>query len=111
MATQPTPPAPPVPPPFIDNPNVAETFVDSLQTVGVGSGVIMLTFGVTRTEEGRPPKLTRSTAARLVLTLSAAVELHQKVGAVLNALQQQIAQAQAAVASAPTHAPAPAAKK
>ena len=105
MATQP-PPSAPLPPPYIDNPNIAETYADSLQTVGIGNGVIMLTFGVTRTEDGKPPKLTRSTAARLVLTLPGAVELLQKLNAVLTALQQQ-----AAAASAPAHAPALAAKK
>ena len=112
MAQQPPAPTPaPTLPPFVDNPNIAETFADGLQFIGIGNGFLTLTFAVTRTEEGKPPKLTRATASRLVLTLPAAVELHQKVGAVLNALQQQIAQAQAAAASASSHAPAPAAKK
>ena len=107
MATQPPPSAPP-PPAYIDNPNVGETFADCLQTVGVGNGVIMLTFGVTRSEDAKPPRLTRSTAARLVLTFPGALELLQKLNAVLTALQQQ-----ATAAAVPTHAPAaaPAAKK
>jgi hypothetical protein len=101
MAQQPTAPTPPAPPPFIDNPNIAETFADSLQTIGIGSGVLTLTFAVTRTEDGKPPKLTRSPAARLVLTLPGAIELQQKLSAVLNMLQQSVAQAQGAGAVAP----------
>jgi|SRR5579862_3062814 len=110
MAKQQSSPVPPpaqqqpAPPPFIDNPNVAETFADGLQTVGIGNGIITLTFGVTRTEDGKPPKLTRSTAARLVLTLPAAVEVLQKLNAVMSMLQQQ------AAAGAAAHAPAAAPK-
>lgn len=104
MAKQSPPVPPPSPPPFIDNPNIAETFADGLQSVGVGNGVITLTFAVTRTEDGKPPKLTRSTAARLVLTLPGAVELLQKLNTVLGMLQQQAAAASAA-ANAPATAP------
>lgn len=89
-------------PPFIENPNVAETFADALHTIGLGSGVITLTFSVTRSEEANPPKLTRSPAARLVLTLPGAVELHQKLTAVLTMLQQQSA---AAAGNAPGATP------
>lgn len=89
MAQQPpTPSTPPTPPPFIENQQIAETFADGLHTVGIGSGVLTLTFSVTRTEDGKPPKLTRSPAARLVLTLPGAIELHQKLSAVLAMLQQ-----------------------
>jgi hypothetical protein len=102
MAKQ-SPPVPPSPPPFIDNPNIAETFADGLQSVGLGNGVITLTFAVTRTEDGKPPKLTRSTAARLVLTLPGAVELLQKLNTVLSMLQQQAAAS--AAANAPATAP------
>jgi len=107
MAKQPTPsPAatPPAPPPFVDNPNVGETFADSLQSVGIGSGFLTFTFAVTRTEDGKPPKLTRSPAARLVLTLAGTLELHQKLTAVLTMLQQQGAAA-AAAAQAPASTP------
>jgi hypothetical protein len=106
MATEPqTTTAAPPPPPFTDNPNIAETFADALQSVGIGNGVITLTFAVTRTEDGKPPRLARSTAARLVLPFPAAIELLQKLNAVLTALQQQ-----AAAASAPAADPAAAAK-
>jgi hypothetical protein len=105
MAKQSTPSpaaAPPAPPPFVDNPNVGETFADGLQSVGIGSGFLTFTFAVTRTEDGKPPKLTRSPAARLVLTLAGALELHQKLTAVLTMLQQQGAAAAAAHAPAST---------
>jgi len=97
---KPTPPTPPAPPPYVDNPNIAETFADGLHTIGLGSGVITLTFSVTRSEDGKPPKLTRSPASRLVLTLQGAVELHQKLSTVLTMLQQQQNAAMAA-ATAP----------
>jgi hypothetical protein len=99
MAQQPQSATPPTPPPFVENPNVVETFADSLHTVGIGSGVVTLTFAVTRTEDGKPPKLLRTPAARLVLTLPAAVELQQKISAVLTMLQQSAQNA--ATASAP----------
>jgi hypothetical protein len=105
MAKQSPPAPPPSPPPFIDNPNIAETFADGLQSVGLGNGIITLTFAVTRTEDGKPPKLTRSTAARLVLTLPGAIELLQKLNAVMAMLQQQ-----AAAANAAAHPPATAPK-
>jgi len=92
-STQPSQPAQPAqsaPPPFIDNPSVVETFADSLQMVSLGNGVISLTFTVTRTEDAKPPKLTRNAAARLVVTLPAAIDLHQKLSAVLQALQQSV---------------------
>jgi len=101
MAQQPPSTTPPAPPPFIDNVNIAETFADSLQSVGIGNGVLTLTFAVTRTEDGKPPKLTRTPAARLVLTFPGAVELHQKLTAVLNMLQQSAAQHASATASGP----------
>src|SRR5579863_1943917 len=106
MAQQPAskaaqPATPPAPPPFVDNPNVGETFADGLQSVGIGSGFVTFTFAVTRTEDGKPPKLTRSPAARLVLTMGGALELHQKLTAVLTMLQQQAAAAAQAPASAP----------
>ena len=97
MAQQPT--TPPTPPPYVENPAVSETFADSLHTVGIGSGVVTLTFAVTRTEDGKPPKLLRTPAARLVLTLPAAVELQQKLSAVLNMLQQTATQHANATAS------------
>jgi hypothetical protein len=99
MATSPPPPSPPAPPPYTDNPNIAETFADGLQSVGLGNGIITLTFAVTRTEDGKPPRLTRSTAARLVLTLPSAIELLQKLNAVMTALQQQAAAAGAAASA------------
>jgi hypothetical protein len=101
MAQQPPSPMPPTPPVFVENPNIAETFADSLHTIGLGSGVITLTFAVTRTEDGKPPKLTRTPAARLVLTLPGAVELHQKLSTVLTMLQQSATQNAAAGASTP----------
>jgi hypothetical protein len=102
MAQQPPASTSPAPsPPFIENHNIAETFADSIHTIGIGSGVITLTFTVTRTEDGKPPKLTRAPAARLVLTLPGAVELQQKLGAVLTMLQQSVAQSAQAPAGAP----------
>jgi len=86
----------PSPPQYVDNPNVSETFADGLHSVGINGGVIALTFSVTRTEDGNPPKLSRAPAARLVLTLPGAIELHQKLNAVLTMLQQQSAAATAA---------------
>src|SRR5579862_205483 len=91
-------------PVFIENHNVGEIFADSLHTVGIGSGVITLTFSVTRTEDGKPPKLTRAPATRLVLTLPGAIELQQKLSAVLTMLQQSMAQA---AAPAPVYAAGP----
>ncbi len=110
MAQQPPSP-PPSPPPYIDNPNIAETFADAFQSVGVGNGVLALTFAVTRTEEATPPKLVRSTAARLVLPFPTAIDLLQKLNAVLTALQQQAAAASTAAAPVTEPAPAPKAKK
>lgn len=101
MAQQPQSPTPPAPPPYVDNPAITETFADSLYTVGIGSGVITLTFAVTRTEDGKPPKLSRTSAARLVLTLPGAVELHQKLTTVLAMLQQSVQQHAAAAANPP----------
>lgn len=99
-AAQPATATAPTLPPFVENPNIGETFADGLHMVGIGSGVITLTFSVTRSEDGKPPKLTRAPASRLVLTLPGAVELHQKLSAVLHMIQQQSAAA-AAAATAP----------
>lgn len=95
---KPAAPTAPTLPPFVDNPNVGEIFADGLHMVGLGNGVITLTFSVTRSEDTKPPKLMRAPATRLVLTLQGAVELHQKLSAVLTMLQQQSAAAGAATA-------------
>jgi len=95
-----TPPAAPNLPPFIEDPTLRETFADGLHMIGLGAGVITLTFSVTRSEDGKPPKITRAPASRLVLTLPGAIELHQKLGTVLNMLHQQQAAAASAAAAA-----------
>ncbi len=88
-------------PPFVDNPNLAETFADGISSVAAGAGVVALTLTVSRPEEGNPPRLMRVPAARLVVTLPAAIELHQRLTQVLLMLQQQSAAKSAPAAPEP----------
>ena len=74
----------------VDRPEVSETFADSVIGVAIDNiGVAKIILGVTRAEPPKPnqqPTAARVTAARLVLTLPALVQLQQQLTIVLSQL-------------------------
>jgi len=76
-------------PPLTDRLDLSEIFADGVVQVGGGAGFFRIDLSVTRPKEGTPPTMTRVMAARLVLTLPAAIELHTKITAMLELLKQQ----------------------
>lgn len=65
--------AAPVRPAYVDDPSVAETFVDTLERIHVDGQIIRLEFSVLRWEGGDGPG--RRTACRVVLPAKGAVDL------------------------------------
>jgi hypothetical protein len=76
-------------PQFVDRPEVSETFADSVYSITSGAGVFALALTVTRSAQGQPPIFSRVLSSRLVITLPAAIDLHQRMGLMLAELQKQ----------------------
>jgi hypothetical protein len=76
-------------PPFVDRPEIEETFVDGIHSITTGGGVIRVNLTVVRSDGEVPQKLSNVLSNRLVLTLPAAAELHQMIGRTLTGLQEQ----------------------
>src|SRR5437588_10444990 len=69
-----------------------EIFADGVKNVHFTNGVVRMDLTVTRMEESPPPEppvLRILTAARVAHTANAALQLHQILGTLLAALQQQ----------------------
>ena len=76
-------------PPFVNRPEISETFADGIDAISAGAGVVSIALTVTRTEQGNPPTFSRVLSHRLVMTLPAAAALYQRLGAMLTTLQNQ----------------------
>ena len=77
---------------YIDRPDVAETFVDSLESVMYDGNSFRMEFAVHRfappNASGRASKR-KVTAVRLVIPLGGAIGLTSQLSALLEALEQQ----------------------
>lgn len=76
-------------PPYVDRPEIDECYADGVQSMGVVNGNFMITMYVIRGEQDLPTMMKRVTAARLVIPPKAAIELHEKLTAMLKAMKQQ----------------------
>lgn len=76
---------------YVDQPENHETFADSINNVFFDGQTMRIEFGITRMDElkqGQPLTGRRYPACRLVLPVSAAIELINKMQQTANALQQ-----------------------
>jgi hypothetical protein len=77
---------------YVDRPEVSETFADSLYRISFDAFQVRMEFVVNRLDDPKPetPPTGKSfTACRLVMPLAAVIDLHGKLGAMINMLQQQ----------------------
>jgi hypothetical protein len=78
--------------PYVDLPNVNETFADSLVHMIFDGQNLRLDLGVMRWEPGKPPAPPtgmRYTAARLVMTPALVIETYNQLGKVVEMLVQR----------------------
>lgn len=76
---------------YVDQPECQETFADSINSVFFDGQTMRVEFGITRMDEMKPGQQLsgrRYPACRLVLPVSAAIELINKMQQTANALQQ-----------------------
>lgn len=76
---------------YVDQPECRETFADSINSVFFDGQTMRVEFGITRMDEMKPGQQLsgrRYPACRLVLPVSAAIELINKMQQTANALQQ-----------------------
>ncbi|MGV3634745.1 MAG: hypothetical protein ACO1NY_10395 [Pseudorhodoplanes sp.] len=76
---------------YVDQPECHETFADSINNVFFDGQTMRIEFGITRMDElkqGQPMTGRRYPACRLVLPVSAAIELINRMQQTANALQQ-----------------------
>jgi hypothetical protein len=76
---------------YVDQPECRETFADSINNVLFDGQTMRIEFGITRMDElkqGQPVSGRRYPACRLVLPVSAAIELINKMQQTASALQQ-----------------------
>jgi hypothetical protein len=76
---------------YVDQPECRETFADSINNVFFDGQTMRIEFGITRMDElkqGQPLSGRRYPVCRLVLPVSAAVELINKMQQTATALQQ-----------------------
>jgi hypothetical protein len=102
---------------YVDQPECRETFADSINNVFFDGQTMRIEFGITRMDElkqGQQVSGRRYPACRLVLPVSAAIDLINKMQQTANALQQAglvkpagTAAAEPRAASAPSSAAAP----
>lgn len=100
---------------YVDQPECRETFADSINNVFFDGQTMRIEFGITRMDElkqGQPLSGRRYPACRLVLPVSAAIELINKMQQTATALQQAglLKPAGAAQAEAKPPAQSPASK-
>jgi hypothetical protein len=77
---------------YVDRPEISETFADSLARISFDALHVRMEFIVNRLDDPKPPAAPTGksyTACKLVLPLPAALDLHAKLGAMINMLQQQ----------------------
>ena len=77
---------------YVDHPEIAETFIDSLEKVWVDGPVVRIEFVVKRLDPpvpGQPPTGTKHTACRLALPITALPALAGQLGSVMQTLVQE----------------------
>ena len=103
---------------YVDQPECRETFADSINSVFFDGQTMRIEFGITRMDEmkqGEQISGRRYPACRLVLPVSAAIDLINRMQQTANALQQaglvkpaeRPAAAGASPTASPTASPAP----
>jgi hypothetical protein len=100
---------------YVDQPECRETFADSINSVFFDGQTMRIEFGITRMDEmkqGQQMSGRRYPACRLVLPVSAAIDLINKMQQTANALQQAglVKPSAGAAAAQPAPSPAPVAK-
>ncbi len=86
--------------PYVDRPEVPETFANNLHQIEFGNGLMTLTFAIGRLDlaDVKPGQQEvqgkRYTAARLVLPAAAADELQRKLVGMMQAVQKAQSQPQ-----------------
>ncbi len=91
--------------PYVDLPNVSESFADSLVHMIFDGSNLRLDLGVMRWEPGKspaPPTGMRYTAARLVMTPALAIEMYNQLGKVVEMLVERGMAQKASSAPPPT---------
>ncbi len=76
---------------FVDNPELSETFADSIEEMMFDGVTMRITFTVTRLEEPRPPALPkgkRYPSCRLILTGDAVEDLHRRLNQIATVIEQ-----------------------
>jgi hypothetical protein len=77
---------------YVNRPEIAETFADSLENVMLDGSVIRLEFVVNRMDAPMPPAPptgTKMTSCRIVMPLQALFQVTDKLRLIIAALQQQ----------------------
>lgn len=76
--------------PLIDNLSVMETFADNIVGITANHGNVNITFASVRGDHSQiPPKNYRYVSARIVLPLSAIIELHTLLSQMFMNLEEQ----------------------
>ena len=79
--------------PYVNRPEITEVFADSVKSVMFKSSVARVELAVTRFSPGKgaddPPIAERVTAARLVLTTQAMMELFSQMKNILDELEKR----------------------
>ncbi len=76
-------------PPLIDNPIVTEQFGDHYAGCMIHGDNAYLTFAVHRATHEEPPKVIQSVSIRAVITMSAMIEMYNRLTDILDQLEQQ----------------------
>jgi len=83
-------PQPPIP--YVDRPEVSETFADSIHLIGFDAQGMRIEFCVTRMEKpkpGSPPTGKRYTICRLVLPPNTGIELADKLKNLVSLMEKE----------------------
>ena len=76
---------------YVDNPDISETFADSVRALSFDGQTMRLEFCTTRLNDPKPPNppsAKQFPACRLVLTPSAAMDLFNKLQNIMSALEK-----------------------
>ncbi len=76
---------------FVDRPEVAETFADSIRGISFDGQTMRIEFCVTRMDDPKPPNSPTGRqypVCRLVLAPNAALQLFNQLQQIVNALEQ-----------------------
>lgn len=77
---------------YIDRPELAETFVDSIGMVNMNNGIGSIELCVTRFDKLEPPKpvtAKKYPVARIVITPQALIELHQNLAKFMAVMEKE----------------------